>query len=66
MLNFRLYVMVIYLKQASPKAANIRNCWCRERSERNLRFHSKIIKTSSKRANDSFYMNVLPMHKYAL
>ena len=30
------------LKQASPKAANIHNRWWRERSERNLRFHSKI------------------------
>ena len=39
------------LKQTSPKAANIHNRWWRERSERNLRFHSNIIKTSSKRAN---------------
>ena len=33
-----------YLKRASPKAANIHNRWWRERSERNLRFNSKIIK----------------------
>ena len=39
------------LARTSPKAANIHNRWWRERSERNLRFHSNIIKTSSKRAN---------------
>ena len=32
------------LARASPKAANIHNRWWRERSERNLRFHSKKIK----------------------
>ena len=39
------------LARTSPKAANIHNRWWRERNERNLRFHSNIIKTSSKRAN---------------
>ena len=34
--------MDIHLKQASPTAANIHNRWWRERSERNLRFNSKI------------------------
>ena len=41
----------LLLAKTSPKAANIHNRWWRERSERNLRFHSNIIKTSSKRAN---------------
>ena len=39
------------LARTSPKAANIHNRWWRERNERNLRFHSNIIKMSSKRAN---------------
>ncbi len=36
-----LAFMIWNLKQALPKAANIHNRWWRERSERNLRFHSK-------------------------
>ena len=48
-LNFRKYIKNTFssdyhLKRASPKAANIHNRWWRERSERNLRFHSNIIK----------------------
>ena len=50
-MSFTELSQVHILKQTSPKAANIHNRWWRERSERNLRFHSNIIKTSSKRAN---------------
>ena len=50
-MSFTELSQVHILKQTSPNAANIHNRWWRERSERNLRFHSNIIKTSSKRAN---------------
>ena len=42
--HFCVYIIDINLKSASPKAANIHNRWWRERSEWNLRFHSKITK----------------------
>ena len=53
-----------YLKRASPKAANIHNRWWRERSERNLRFHSKTIKRPRRgrtQASCAFTPHVRPL-----
>ena len=47
-----------YLKQASPKAANIHNRWWRERSERNLRFHSKRTKRPRRGRTQASYANI--------
>ena len=47
-----------FLKQASPKAANIHNRWWRERSERNLRFHSKITKRPRRGRTQASYANI--------
>ena len=49
---------ILSLARASPKAANIHNRWWRERSERNLRFHSKITKRPRRGRTQASYTNI--------